>query len=902
MARAAQQAEDARRRAADDTARSRTLMDSLTGGTRMFMDRALGGTAAVAGVAAAGYQGYSRYGPWGASVARDSLAGPGTAALEAIGLSGRAALLRGAPGGPSGFYAAPMGFGDLLYEAGGGRALQALTGGVFGLDANRSAGFNPALVQSRARAELQLRFENIGSSMLQSLPFSNRTRFAFQGGTEDTQRLLAQQLSFIRSARIPGGEIGGLGFRANSTGIAGIAQGMNEELGRINRLRGYDLSEGEADELKGGALARFTPVELERAVQTGGLGSVRAKAQAAMKRLNELKQATNAELKDLIEFQSEVKKFFQGDSFDALMRPTVAFGGMNQLQAMRQTGVLAREGLSLGLRQGSAARYGRQQSTAALSFYESMVNGEIDDATARMYGGTGADAAFAFTARKRAYGLSVGSRDDGMRSLFYADPGAVSKLNSGGNYWSFLGAQANTAMQNPFAAGLSRYDPSTQERLANGGMYAAYSAATAEARATQMFLGKRGADQVLLRGLTGFQERTGISDNAEVRRLYDMYKERDDYFTSELGDKRRGRQASGLMEAMSNVAPGLRREAVLELMRSGEIKDGEDIGKMSTARLGELLVGFGGGGEEARSLRNDSSAFFRESRQWSVEEWASDSLNNARFAPTRTGDVQDQIQRLRQMGYSSTDINQRLKQAGAGTQFRVADDGTLQVWSSEGRKDGKQVFQNATGVSWADGSIGDDAQQRNSHQALMETLRGMSGSAVSQRSYANVVQGQFDSLGVAGDAFLQGLGGDALGDKIQNLLSGKATKLNKHQREFKQMFSDGQLTGKSLMAYGADDARSLLRQYYKGQKTLSPDRLSRINAATSEEDFNSLAAELRKANGDDDVQVAMATSFAARRRSELSTLAAGRGHSASNPLYVEMVPSGTGANLGTNGR
>ena len=905
MERAARQVEENRRRMLEEAQQSRSIVDRLMENTRRAVDAAAAGTAAAAAAAAGavafGSQQFNRYGPWGSGTAGDIARGPRAAALEAISGSANVSLFRRSSGAGN-YFAEPMGVGELLFHAGAGAAMSAATGGLIGSGAAVRFGYDPRLVQSRASSELDLRIQNIGNATLSALPFLGSRMFAFRGMEEDTQRLVAQRLSFIRSGGMRGAEVGGVGFKSNSSFIESISKGMGDELRRINSLRGFDLSDEEAGDIQTAALDTFSPAEIERLVRRGGAGGFKDKVTRAMRNINTLKADLNAEVRDIAEVRRALRGVIESSDIERFLGTAGGRGrgGLNDMDVVRLEQQQIREGVAIGLRSSAAVAYGRRQTSTAESLFASMSRGEIDPTTASMYGGSGGfDSAAALAARMRSIGLNFGNSDAGVRSLFYSDPGAASRMSGG--YVDILSRQALSVAANPFAATNALYDPDTQARMATGGAFAAFERARSSARfRSSVFGGRLGSEAFKAYGVTEFQRLAGIGDNAEAQRLYSLFADRETYFSSALGTGQ-GQRASGLMEALSAISPDVSRDAVADLIRSGRIGPGDDISKMSPARVAALLAGTDGLAGTGAAIGEAVRAYVADRQSNPGERPAGrDYAPAGGDGRTRTTDLQANIRALMSAGFSATDINQALRARGAGSQFSVGPDGSLRVWSSEGQSDGRQRFTDAFSVSWADEFIGDDAWQRDSYSGLLKALSDLGGSAASQQSWANMRERMFDATGAAGSAFLEGTSGQSVNDRIQSLLSTDPSKLgNKYQRDFRERFGKG-LSGKALMSLGVDDARDLLTSFYKSRSGgASSEMISRISRAATEQDFSALADDVTRAGGGDDVATMAALTFISRNRSGLSALQQNRGATEGTPIWVRLAGA-TGNGLGAN--
>ncbi len=900
MARMARQVDETRQRMFEESQRARASLESMMATTRSFMDRAVAGAVGAAaltgGIAYAGAQQFSQYGPWGGATAVDMSRGVSRAALSAIGLSGGLSVFRPSPASGA-YYSTPMDFGSAIYYAGFGQVISSLSGGLFGRSAGVGPGFNPALVESKARAELSLRLENIGNAGLSSIPFFGDRMFRFRDMEESTQQQAAQRLSFVRTGRRAGAEIGGVGFRADSSGIEAIAKGLGDELRSTNRARGFDMSDEEAQQIVSGAWGRFSPSDLERLVNRHGTTGVRDKIKQAAAQLSKVKMALNADFESINELSATVAGFMDGDSVGRFLAQSMSrgpLGGMTAIQVARQDAANMQAGRVLGLRGGGLLRYGRRRTNAAAALYEASIDDQnpLDQTTLSMYGGTGLAAGAAFSAQQSISGLQFGNTDPGMAALFQSNPAALARLNAGGSYLGLMQDQTFAQLRDPFASLKARYDPETQARMASEGDFAAYRAARAKvAFRASMSGGLMDPAAQRAAAIAEYQQSTGISDNMEAASRFGLYGDREAFFSEELGAAA-GARAGGLMESLSRIMPSVSQRDVVDIMRSGEIGPNEDLSSLSPARVASLLGRRGATATVGASAEGEIRAFISDlgSRSGKFLGRGSELPNRGgRFGAVRTERLQAQLSTLMRSGYSASEINKVLSASGAGNQFRVAPDGTLQVWSSEGSADGNQRFVNAGDVSWAQDSVGGDAWNSDAFQGVIKALGDLGSRAGDQQKWSEIQTNMFEAMGASGDAFFAGVDGANVSDRVGSLLGSRSGGLrNRFQRDFHDRFSGG-LTAKGLAASGLSDAKDALAAYYAHHGG-SSDILKKIRGASSSADLSPIVEDVNKAGGDREVETWAALALIKRNSGALAQLAPKLGTELS-PMWVQFKGS-----------
>ena len=885
MNRMAQKVEETRQRMFEESQRARAAMENAMMSTRSFMDRALAGAMGAAaltgGIAVTGAQQYARYGPWGGATVGDIAHGVSQTALAAIGASGVASIFRPPPPSTS-YFAAPMGLGSALFHAGVGQAIAGMTGGLFGRSATIGPGYDPVLIRSRAGAELSLRFENIGNTALGYIPFAGDRMFAFRGMEEDMQRQIAQRLSFVRTGGRRGGEVGGFGFRASSAGIEDIAKGFGDTLRSMNRARGYDMSDEEAQQVTTGVLDQLSASEIERTVKRGGASGVRDKMKRAAETIARAKFSMNADLESINALTKALSEFMSSDGIDKFMATAMSrtpIGGMSAMQIAQQDLVHLREGVAIGLGSGAAVRYGRRRTNAAAALYNAA--GDIDPTTMNMYGGRSDMAAgLAFSARQAASGLQFGNSSVGIQALYQMDPGALRRLGAGGGYMDFVRDQAFATLRNPFAALTAQYDPETQARMAAGGDFAAYRAARSEvAWRASMTGGLMDPAAQRAAAIQQYQRSTGISDNMEAMRRFELYGAREAFFTQEIG-KKGGAQAAGLYESLLKVSPSIKRKDVLDLIRSGAIGAGDDPLSMSPARLLGLLSGRGdrtlgeATGVEVGRFVASARSNMSDLEQRARGKWAPAAGTMNRVS---TGEAQAQIAKLIRAGYSAEDINRAFRRNGAGSDFRVKD-GKLQL-RTEGDITNWQFVD-----AMEESALLKQSDGRNL-EGFGNALLGLASGAGQQQEWRDMRDSTVAAMGSAGEEFTRGVRGGDFDAQVARMVKMQASSLNNSvQRDFRERFAGG-VTAKSLFGLGLGDAKDVLSTSYK-QRGASADVLKRISAARGEQDLASLVDDaLGVAGGEQRMLSLAAIVFAKRNEGILSSMAPKLG-SEGSPMWI----------------
>jgi len=862
---AAQKAEEARLRAAEDMYRSRSFLDSIMERSKRVTDRMVEGTSAAAFVAGAtisqGYQYYNRFGPWGAASVSDTARSFTTSFGQALGLSNALNLPRGIP---SGYFAASSSFGGLLSETGLGSIPFQLTGGLYGRDPIRALGFNPALVQSRAQAELSLRVQNIGNTFLSALPLTSRTSLAFRGIEEDVQRNLAQRLSFVNTAGRAGSEVNGVGFRSNSDFVESAAKSVLSEVRNLNVQRGYGLQNDEAKRLIDTSSSLFTEVDTERAVRRG---DYKEKIIGAFKTTSALKKRFNMEMDEIEKLVSDVRgalSFSAAESF--LQAPSQRFGGFSDGQAKLIQLNLLKEGMAAGFTQSGALTYAKGAMTRGNSLYESAIRGEIDPATYRMFGGSGgADSAVLFQAGLRNIGTQVGMGDSNLRTLYYSNPEGVSSLNRGSGLIAHLASASAATLRNPFASRLAAFDPTTQSRMMESGAFSAYSLARAKGALVGSLFGGN-SEAVEAAALEEFQQRTGQGP-METRRLYNMYRDRENSFETTFGAGT-GARAAALYESLSNASPSMTPESFVDLVRSGRLSLDTDIGNISSARISAMTPA-ANRADIPKIIKNRIDSY-------------SDAMTSAPYwtKMVSSHDVQQTIDSLIASGMSVKDINQELQRSGAGSQFNVGSDSRLRVWSALGASDKKERFVDVSQVPWAS-NLGDDSWQNTAFSGLIKAIKNLHAKSGSKAAIAMQQTGLLSQMGPSADAFFRGVSEGTFADRVDAMLSGSFVPTNDIQKSFRSRYG-GDLTGDMLSQDG-----KLTRDVIAALAHTGEDVTDLVKLA-SEGQWAPVASGLKNKGLDDDYRSLVAVEFARANQSALTALTR-RGESHAFPLFVTVT-------------
>lgn len=332
---------------------------------------------------------------------------------------GRSNMMYAPGGGPL-----MQSFGGLVADAGLGRWLNQMSGGLGWTGYNAFVGESRRLNQQTAQDELALRLrETVNQFSANLIPSSIRGRFGagFMEGEGDIQRSINARMSFFRNDAVAAGDrrTDGAGIRLNGPMAVNAARNLRRQIEMFDSQMGYTLTNKEKADLAEAANTTMSYQTLKQAAALGGVrgaGVMDASNREFMSTIRELTSTLkiNAEAAKLLAVETKamgisaktmtnVGRFVGGAQYNTQMPPDELAKMLNSLMA---------SGRSMGLGTGYDYAIGQYRGSELIK--ENMTAQENVSAMYRFGGGTETQAAQAYQQHMANVGMGIVRNNPGI--------------------------------------------------------------------------------------------------------------------------------------------------------------------------------------------------------------------------------------------------------------------------------------------------------------------------------------------------------------------------------------------------------------------------------------------------------------------------------------------------------